>query len=64
MKKHRKLEVRKRVNDTLNQLQETQTDLGSHALRKHLEVLEKEFDTYIPSSKPKKEEKKLVSILR
>lgn len=60
MKKHRKLEVRKRVNDTLSQLQEAQTDLGRQTLKKHLEVLEKEFVTYQTSSKPKKKEKKLV----
>ncbi|MDO1444850.1 hypothetical protein Q0590_01240 [Rhodocytophaga aerolata] len=60
MKKHRKLEVRKRVNDTLSQLKEAQTDLGRQTLRKHLEVLEKEFVTYPTSSKPKKKEKKLV----
>ena len=46
MKKHRKVEARKRVSELQAQLQTTQNSHQHKALHLHLEALEKEFSVY------------------
>ena len=59
MKKHRRLEARKRVNELLTQHNEAQTDQAKQALARHLEVLEKNFFTDTQINKQKRKNEKI-----
>jgi hypothetical protein len=54
MKKHRRIEARKRVDESLNQLHKAETDQAQLALQMHLEKLEKRFFAYSDTFKQNK----------
>ena len=53
MKKYRKLEARKRIDDLHNQLHTVEVVQANLALQHHLEGLEKSFSTYPKVTKKK-----------
>jgi hypothetical protein len=54
MKKHRRIEARKRVDESLNQLHKAKTNQAQLALQMHLDELEKRFFAYTDTFKQKK----------
>jgi hypothetical protein len=60
MKKYRKLEVRKRIDELHNQLHTVEVGQANFALQQHLEGLEKSFSTFPQVNHKKKNPKKSV----
>lgn len=60
MKKYRKLEARKRVDQLHNQLHQAEIDQSQLALQQHLVGLEQEFRNYLQAAPNKRNTRKTV----